>query len=424
MRARTWTGDGRGPKSGPVRTGRALPDPAMKLKPDTLAMTVMLAFMTALGPLATDLYLPSLPHIGAELGASTARVQWTLSAYLIGFSIGQIVYGPVSDALGRKPVLVAAFCLFVAATCACAAATSIDMLVAARMLQAFGGAGPIILARTMVRDLYEGPRAGREMSMMGSIMGVTPIVAPVFGGVLQAAYGWRASFVVMAIGGAILLVLAVALAPETIRVRQKGLSARSIFNSYRIVLRHSAYRAYAALLALSYAGLFAFISASSFVMQGVYGLDEIQFGIAFAICSVSFVGGTILATRLVSRRGFDRTIGLGVALLAAGGVGQFVGALALPQQVIALIVPEMLFFCGIGLVLPQSLAAALSPFPERAGAASSLAGFLQMASASAAGAAVGALFDGTALPLVAASALSGLGALAVFRLSRRARLAG
>src|SRR4051812_46876504 len=147
----------------------------MQLKPDTLAMTAMLAFMTALGPLATDLYLPSLPHIGAALQASPAAVQLTLSAYLIGFSVGQIVYGPVSDATGRKPVLVGSFVLFVIATIACAAATSIETLIAARAIQAFGGAGPIILARTIVRDLYEGPRAGREMSMMGSIMGITPI---------------------------------------------------------------------------------------------------------------------------------------------------------------------------------------------------------------------------------------------------------
>lgn len=385
------------------------------LKPDTLGMTVMLAFMTALGPLATDLYLPSLPHIGAALGAPAAAVQLTLSAYLVGFSVGQIVYGPVSDALGRKRVLVAAFGLFVLATLACAAARSIEMLIVARALQALGGAGPIILARTIVRDLYEGPRAGREMSMMGSIMGITPVIAPVIGGVLQVAFGWRAIFLTMAAGGAILALVAAFLVPETNRFRDaRKLSARAILTSYAAVLRNKAYRAYAALLALSYAGLFAFISASSFVMQDVYGLNEILFGVAFATCSISFVVGTMIGTRLVSRRGFDRVIGIGVVCLAAGGAGQWLGAFLLPKQILALIIPEMIFFTGIGLTLPQAMAAAMAPFPERAGAASSLAGFVQMVFAASAGAAVGAFVGQSAMPLVTASALSGLGALAIF----------
>ena len=394
----------------------------MQLKPDTLAMTVMLSFMTALGPLATDLYLPSMPHIGAALGATPAAVQLTLSAYLIGFSVGQIVYGPVSDALGRKPVLVAAFALFVAATIACAASTSIEMLIIARAFQAFGGAGPIILARTMVRDLYEGPRAGRELSTMGSIMGITPIIAPVLGGFLQIAFGWRAIFMTMAVGGVILAALATMLVPETNRFRDASrLAPRAILQSYKVVSKSGAYRAYVALLALSYAGLFAFISASSFVMQGVYGLNEITFGIAFAICSVSFVLGTLIGTRIVSRRGFDGTIRVGVVLLAVGGIGQWLGAFFLPDEIVAFVIPEMIYFAGIGLVLPQSMAGAMAPFPERAGAASSLAGFVQMVCASAAGAAVGAFVGGSAMPLVTASALSGAGALAIFAATKSAR---
>jgi DHA1 family bicyclomycin/chloramphenicol resistance-like MFS transporter len=394
----------------------------MQLKPDTLAMTVMLAFMTALGPLATDLYLPSLPHIGAALGASPAAVQLTLSAYLIGFSVGQIIYGPISDALGRKPLLVASFALFVVATVACAIATSVETLIVARAIQAFGGAGPIILARTMVRDLYEGPRAGREMSMMGSIMGVTPIIAPVLGGFLQVGFGWRSIFATMAAGGLVLALLAAFLVPETNRFRDRShLSPGAILRSYRVVLKNRAYRAYVALLSLSYAGLFAFISASSFVMQGVYGLDEIMFGIAFALCSVFFVIGTLIGTRIVVRRGFDRTIGVGVALLAIGGVGQWLGAYFSPGQIVALVIPEMIYFTGIGLVLPQAMAAAMAPFPERAGAASSLAGFVQMVCASAAGAGVGAFVGGSAMPLVTASALSGIGALVIFASTKSLR---
>ncbi len=385
----------------------------MQLKPDTLALTVMLAFMTALGPLATDLYLPSLPHIGAALGASPAAVQLTLSAYLIGFAGGQIVYGPISDALGRKPVLIASFALFNLATLACALAGSVEMLIIARALQAFGGAGPIILARTIVRDLYQGHRAGREMSMMGTIMGITPIIAPVLGGFLQVWFGWRSVFFTMTAGGVALAAVALFLVPETNSNRSR-LSFAGVLESYKIVLAHKGYRAYAAMLSLSYGGLFAFISASSFVFQGVYGLDEIMFGIAFGICSVSFVIGTMLGTRIVTRHGFDHTIAVGAACLAVGGAGQWLGAYFLPQALLAIIVPEMVFFIGIGLVLPQSMAAAMAPFPERAGAASSLVGFVQMVFASVAGAIVGSFVGGSAMPLVTASALSGLLVFAVF----------
>src|SRR5688500_3013259 len=140
------------------------------LKPDTLALTIVLALLTALGPLSTDMYLPSLPAIARDLGATTAGAQMTLSALLLGFAVGQFVYGPVSDRIGRKPVLLFGLGLFLIASAACALAPSIETLVGARFLQALGASGPIVLARAIVRDLYEGTRAGRELSRMGTIM--------------------------------------------------------------------------------------------------------------------------------------------------------------------------------------------------------------------------------------------------------------
>ena len=166
------------------------------LRPDTLALTALLALITALGPVSTDMYLPSLPDIGRVLSASPAEVQLTLSAYLAGFALGQIGYGPLSDHYGRKPVLLIALALFCAGNVVCAAAPRIEVLIAARALQAMGGSGAIVVARAIVRDLYSGPRAGRELSLMGSIMALAPIAAPLIGGVLQTAFGWRANLVV------------------------------------------------------------------------------------------------------------------------------------------------------------------------------------------------------------------------------------
>jgi DHA1 family bicyclomycin/chloramphenicol resistance-like MFS transporter len=162
----------------------------MLLKPDTLAMTVVLALLTALGPLSTDMYLPSLPAIRADLGATTGGTQLTLSVFLLGFAVGQFAYGPVSDRIGRRPVLLFGLALFTLASLACTVAPSIETLVAARFVQAVGASGPIVLGRAMVRDLYGGARAGRELSRMGTIMGVVPAAAPTLGGLLEEAFGW------------------------------------------------------------------------------------------------------------------------------------------------------------------------------------------------------------------------------------------
>src|SRR5215210_3235221 len=189
------------------------------LKPDTLALTAVLALLTALGPLSTDMYLPSLPAIAQNFRAGPAQTQLTLSVFLLGFAVGQFVYGPVSDKTGRRPVLLFGLGLFLLATLACAAATSIEALIAARFVQALGASGPIVLGRAMVRDLYDGARAGRELSRMGSIMGLVPAIAPIFGGVLHEVFGWRSTFMASVLfGGALAAVVSTRL-PETIRTR-------------------------------------------------------------------------------------------------------------------------------------------------------------------------------------------------------------
>ena len=279
------------------------------LRPGTFALTALLAALTAIGPLSTDMYLPSLPDIARALTASTAQVQLTISAYLIGFAVGQIIYGPISDRHGRKPVLLAALGLYSAATFICALSPSIDVLIAARALQALGGSGCIMVARAIVRDLYSGPRAGRELSVMGSVMALAPVVAPIVGGVLQTAFGWRSVFVTLVIagvGGAIVIWLVL---PETLRQKaSEPVSPASMLRSYGIVVRHPAYLSYMALATGSYAGLFAWISGASFVLQNLYGLSPLDFGIAFALSAVGYLTGTNLATRFVMRLGLDRTI--------------------------------------------------------------------------------------------------------------------
>src|SRR5579872_6641662 len=173
------------------------------LRSGTFALTALLAALSAFGPLTTDMYLPSLPNIARELAASEAQVQLTISSYLFGFAVGQILYGPVSDRHGRKPVLLAAIGIYCAASLACALSTSIETLIVARAFQALGGSGGIVLARAVVRDLYSGSRAARELSLIGSVMALAPVLAPIAGGVLQTGFGWRSIFFTLVAAGAL-----------------------------------------------------------------------------------------------------------------------------------------------------------------------------------------------------------------------------
>ena len=391
------------------------------LRPGTFALTALLASLTAVGPLSTDMYLPSLPDIARDLGASTQQVQLTISSYLIGFACGQILYGPVSDRHGRKPVLLAAVALFCAATIVCMLATSVDMLIVARIAQALGGSGAVVVTRAIVRDLYSGARAGRELSVISSVMAVAPVLAPMAGGMLQAAFGWRSIFVLLVVAGVAAFAIVWALLPETLQRRDEAISASSMLRSYRIVISNSVFLAYLGLGCFSYAGLFAWISGASFVLQNLYGLTPLVFGFVFAIATFGYFTGTTIAARIVTRVGLDGMIGIGSVVCAVGGLLACASiALGLTSS-LSLVIPVAIFLAGFGMVLPQSIAGAITPFPERAGAASSLLGFVQQIGAALCGALVASLLGRNAWPLAGAIALMGCITLAVWIATRDVR---
>ena len=382
------------------------------LRPGTFALTALLAALSAIGPLTTDMYLPSLPDIVRLLGATTAQGQLTISAYLVGFAVGQVAYGPLSDRHGRKPVLIGAIALYCFASLLCAFSISIHMLIAARALQALGGCGGIVLARAVVRDLYSGPRAGRELSMIGSVMALAPVLAPIGGGILQTAFGWQSVFLTLVLAGLSGVAVIWLLLPETLAMRAaEPVSFGSMLKSYRVVARDPAYVAYTGLATTSYAGLFAWISASSFVLQNIYGLSPFDFGVIFAVGSLGYMIGATLAARLVVSLGIDGTIGIGSVAMAIGGFGM-IAALALGlTSSLSLVLPMAVYLAGMGMVLPQSIAGAMTPFPERAGAASALLGFIQQAVAALCGVAVGQLLGHNAWPLAIAVAFMGSASL-------------
>jgi MFS transporter, DHA1 family, multidrug resistance protein len=257
---------------------------------------------------------------------------------------------------------------------------------------------------------------------MGTVMGLVPAIAPIGGGLLQDWAGWRSTFAVIVLFGLALGGMVVALLPETLRSRAAApLSFAAILRGFGSLLRHPAYRVYVALCSLAYGGLFAFISGSSFVLQGVYGLEELPYAFSFAFTVLGFIAGTLVAQRTVARRGLDGTIGLGVAAMALGGATMLLLVVSGVPSSLAITAPMALYTAGFGLTMPQTVAAAMLAFGERAGAASSLLGICQMTFAALVGAGVGQALGGSALPLPFVTAAIGVIALLLFCVSAKVR---
>jgi DHA1 family bicyclomycin/chloramphenicol resistance-like MFS transporter len=282
-----------------------------------------------------------------------------------------------------------------------------------------------VLARAVVRDLYSGVRAGRELSLMGAITGVAPIVAPVIGGGLQTFFGWRATFVLLVICAFVIGAAAARLLPETLRERPKTpFSLRAMSVLYRSVAVHPGFLANLAILTASFVGLFAWISGAPVVMQSaVYGLSPFAFGVTFAAGAAGYVLGTLLAARIVIRFGLDRLIGIGTAAMACGGLLMaLVVALAL-SHVFWFVGAMTLYLAGIGFALPSTMAGALTPFPDRAGTASSVMGCVQQTGAAITAAAVGAYLGHSAWPVASVVAVMGCLSFVIWLSTRRVRAA-
>jgi MFS transporter, DHA1 family, multidrug resistance protein len=394
------------------------------LRPDTFALTLLLASLTGLGPMSSDMYVPSLPAIGHSLQVPIAQVQLTISSYLIGFAIGQIIYGPISDRLGRKPVLLAAICVYGLGSVLCATTQSIDALIASRFVQALGGAGAIVLARAVVRDLYSGVRAGRELSLMGSIQAFAPIVAPLIGGVLQTVFGWHASFILLIIVAVAAGTATARLLPETLRKRTpQPLSLASMGSLYGSVLAHKSFLAHLAIMTTTFVGLYSWVSGASIVIQGVYGLSPLAFGLTYAVGSFGYMLGTHIAVRIVMRLGLGPMIGMGSAVMAAGGLLMAAVVASGFTSVAWLVASMTIYLTGMGLAMPQTMAAALTPFPDRAGTASSLLGFSQQSCGAIAAAAIGAYLGHSAWPVAGTIATMGCLAFVIWATTRQVRAA-
>lgn len=392
----------------------------MRLSPGTAAFTVFLGALTAVGPLSTDMYLPSLPAIALAFAADTGATQLTLSVHLIGFAGSQLFYGPMADRYGRRPVLLAGFGLYVAGCFVSLFVGSIEELIAARFFQAIGGGASVVLARAIVRDLYEGPAAGQMLARMAAIMGIVPALAPMLGGFVEAAYGWKMNFVAMGAFGAVLALIVLTSLDETLPPsRRQSAAPVAILAHYRRLIGDRRYLRYLLIAGACFAGLFAFISGSSFVLQGLYGLSPIAYGMCFGLMAAGYIAGSLTGGRLVRRLGIDNTLKVGGVFACLGGFSMLAG-LAGSASPAAIVAPVIVYGFAVGLTMPQAMAGALTPFPEIAGTASALLGFLQAGAAAAVGIYVGHGVGTSAMPMVGTMALTGLLTFAVTVFRRRA----
>jgi DHA1 family bicyclomycin/chloramphenicol resistance-like MFS transporter len=362
--------------------------------------------VVAIGSLSIDMALPSLPATAADLEASSATVQLTVTLFLAAFAVAQLVHGPLSDRVGRRHVLLGGLVLYVLGGLACWAAPSARLLVAGRILQALGaGSGPVV-GRAVVRDLYAPSEAARFLGYMGTAMALTPVLAPIIGGLVHVNFGWRAVYLVLAAWGALFLCAAAWLVPETRQRRDPG---RLATNAAQL-LADRGFLGYVLVAALMFGGQFTFITGSSFVLIEVLGVSPGVYGLCFGLVALGIMTGSFLAARLVARLGIDRLIAGATRLGAVAGCVMATLAWGGVRSVPAVIGPMYAFSVGVGIVLPTTIAGAIGPFPRTAGLASAVLGFLQLTAAAGYGILVGRFYDGTPVPMAVAIAAAGLAA--------------
>ncbi len=348
--------------------------------------------MTAVSSASNAQYLPSLPGIAVSLKTTPAMVQLTLSLFMVAYALAQLVWGPLADRYGRRPMLLAGLGLYVASSIACAEATSIEALIGFRLMQALAACAAPVLARAVVRDLYELKDAARVMAYISAAFSLAPVLSPILGAFLEQNYGWRSNFVFMMTFGALVFVIVWLILPETQRHRAGPIHALRIAREYVALFAHRKFTGYTLTIACGFGQIFVFNSVAPFYFIDVLGLKPTGFAFVYGGVVMGFGGGAYMAARVTPRLGIDRTILVGtilslaasVALAAFGGAG-----------VLGIVVPMIVVGLGSGLVMPNSQAGAIAPFPTRAGAASAMVGFMQMAVAAGGGVLAIHLYDGT-----------------------------
>jgi MFS transporter, DHA1 family, multidrug resistance protein len=360
-----------------------------------------LALLMGLQPVSTDVYLPAFPLLTRELGASMSAAQLTMSALILAFGLAQLVWGPLADRFGRRPVLLLGLSLYAAASVGCVFAGSIEALVAWRTVQGAAMAAAVVCARAIVRDLYEPVQGARVMSLALTGLGFIALASPLLGGAAADLLGWRGALALVAATGLLTLAWVAWRLPETLaRPNPRALQPGVLLPTWWTIARHPVFGAWALLVACTYGGLFTLLAGSSFVYIDVLGLSPAAYGLAMATGCTAYIAGTFLCRRWIGRHGLAGTVARGgFFTLAGGALGVGLVLLGVSHWA-AVLLPQCLFLLGHGLHQPCGQAGVVASFPARAGAASALAGFVLALVAFGVGRWLGVALDGRVAPLM------------------------
>lgn len=385
-------------------------------------LVLVLGALSAIGPLTIDTYLPALPELSRQLGATDAQAQATITGLLIGLGFGQLIIGPLSDSIGRRKPLLAGLVLHAGMSVLCALAPSIGVLTVTRTLQGFAGAAVAVVSMAVVRDLFRGIRAAQLLSRLVLVLGVAPILAPSLGSALLALTSWRGIFVVLAVIALGMLVLAFLALPETLPVeRRRPVSVTGSLRAYGSLFRDRLFIVMVLVAGLMFATLFAYISGAPFVLQDLYGMTPQQFGLAFSANAVGMIAMTQINPWLVKRYSPVSVLSFGVLLAVAGAVTLLVLMLLGVDGWFAFMAPLFFVISAAGLSFPNAPAIALNRHGESAGTAAALLGASQFMIGGAIAPLVGVFANGTPVPM-AAIMVGTTGLAAVLLLSARKAL--
>ena len=388
-----------------------------------LRLNVLLSTLLAFASISTDLYLPAMPAMGLALGASQDQIQYTITTYLIGFSLGQLFWGPVGDKYGRRWPIAIGLVLFILGSAGCALATDVRQLIGFRVLQALGACASVVLARAIVRDFYTRDRAAKVLSTLMTIMAIAPLIGPSVGGLILRVAPWQAIFWALVVIGVATLASLFTVPESLTRERRNLEPLPRAFSAYPGLAFDRRLMAYAGVIGFYYAGVFAYISSSSFAFITYHHLSPQVYGVIFSVGIIGLMLANMLNSRLVTRLGGDRMLLLGAAGAAASGLIVAVVALTDVGGFWLLAFALWLFVAMNGFINANAISGALSYFPQRAGAVSALLGAIQYGSGVFGSAIAGAAADGTPRPMGMVIFVGALGCLLSAMLIKKPRAA-
>ena len=383
-------------------------------KEKRLGKILVLGLLSALAPFSMDMYLPALPTLGADLNTSASVVQLSLTFCLLGLALGQLISGPISDARGRRTPLVIGMAVFIIASILCAITSSIVLLCILRLIQGLAGATGIVISRAIVRDYYTGYEMTKFFALLMLVNSIAPIIAPTVGGQVMRFTSWEGIFVILSIIGLGILIGVIFKLPESLPIekRQTG-GIKQTVSSMGMMLKDRIFMGYCLASGFVFAGMFAYISGSPFVLQDIYGISPQGFGLAFAINSIGIVAASQISSRLSRTVGEKKLLIFGLIQAFLGGLVLFIMVL-LDLGLFGILIPLFFVVSSVGLVAPSSTSLAMQRQGSNAGSASAFIGLAQMGLGAIATPLVGLGGSLTAIPMGLVIAISTLCALLIY----------